>query len=130
MLCNLSYGFFTIPFCFSYRSYHIDNEHYDLEKAVKILRSNNRVHPLFAAEITDIPEEDATETCNKTIKFAYIMESREFQEAIIAQGKTIPELKDKCFHTKVNIDERRLPDAPETNDLAEEIERERRILKQ
>lgn len=132
LLYNLDYMYVTLPFFFNYDSYHIDNEHYDLDKVLTRLCELGEKGKVFppVPEITDIPEEDATENCNKTINFSYIMDNLEFNKAIITENKAIPYIKDAVFHDEIKIDDYRLPDAPRTCDLRLEILKERRITNQ
>lgn len=133
LLYNLYYTYVTLPFVFNKDSYHIDNEHFDLEALKSYLEqlSNSeegkgRIYP-STLTIMELPEEECTENCNKTLTFTYVMKNSDFNKERITEGKAIPYIKDNVFRNILKLEQFRLPSSPKTYDLREEILKERRI---
>lgn len=80
LLYDRYYNQVVIPIYFDYISEHLDNEHYDLDSAIDILKQDVHVVNRESIKIIDIPCYNANEYCNKTIELQYLPELEDYKK--------------------------------------------------
>lgn len=72
ILYDRHYKLVVLPIYLDYVSGQLDNDHYNLDSAISILKNDPHVINRESIEIIDIPYYNADEYCNKTIELKYL----------------------------------------------------------
>lgn len=74
-IANLNYDFIPIPIQFGYIDGNVDNETYDLQKLLKLLKNDEHVVNRENLDISEIPYYNCDEYRTQTIQFLYLLPS-------------------------------------------------------
>lgn len=79
---DLNYNPISLPILINYINGGVDNEYYDLHKLLNILQNDIHVLGKDKLKISNIPYYNATDECNQTIEFLYLMDDELYVKCV------------------------------------------------